>query len=98
MTSNLALSFYKRHLKPSKTSTENMDLSASNRPLSLTMSCDRSNSKTTVMAVDMKAKLMSRADQMAEESSLFLLSTTMRGTSQKVSSMEEADRYYNPVK
>ena len=41
---------------------------------------------------------MSRADQMDEELSLFLLNTIMRGTSLKVSSMEEADRFYILVK
>ena len=89
MTSNSALSFYRRRLKSFKTSTENINHSVSNPRHPLTISVERSNSKATVMEVDTRVKLMSRADQMAEESSLFLLSTTMRGTSLKVNSMEE---------
>ena len=41
---------------------------------------------------------MTKADQMDEELSLFLLSITMKGTSLKVSLMEEADRFNQTVK
>ena len=92
MTSNSALSFYRRRLKSFKTSTENINHSVSNPRHPLTISVERSNTKATVMASDMRAKLTNKADQMDEESSLFLLSITMRGTFLKVCSMEEVER------
>ena len=92
MTSISALSFYRRRPKSSKTNTENMDHSASSRHHLLTISVERSNSKATVMAADMRVKSTNKAEKMGEESSLFLLSTTMRGTSLKINSMEEVEK------
>ena len=43
------------------------------------------------MAADMKARLMTKADQMDEELSLFLLSITTRVTFRKASSTVEAE-------
>ena len=45
------------------------------------------------MAVDTKERLMTKADQMDEESSLLLLSTTMRGTSLRASLTEKVERF-----
>ena len=44
------------------------------------------------MAVDTRAKLTTKAEKTDEELSLFLLSTTMKGTTLKVCSMEEAEK------
>ena len=70
-----------------------MIISAINRIHSLIISCELLHSKATAMAVDMKARLMIKVDQMVEELSLFFLSITTRGTFLKASSMGEAERF-----
>ena len=69
-----------------------MVLSASNHRHPLIISGEHLLLKATVMAVDTRVKLMTKVDLTDEELSLFLLSTTTRDTSLKVSSTEEAER------
>ena len=68
-----------------------MILSALNHHRPLIILSEHSRSKTTVMVVDTRVRLMTKAGQMDEELSLFLLSITMKGTTLKVKSMEEAE-------